>query len=71
MVVATFDSVAAAADAVLDVSGRLRPSMLEFMDRAAINAVEDQLRMGLDRDAAAMLVAAPTNEATPARRTSS
>lgn len=58
MVVATFDSVTAAAEAVLDVSGRLRPSMLEFMDAAAINAVEDQLRMGLDREAAAMLVAA-------------
>src|SRR6478752_10747645 len=32
--------------------------MLEFMDSAAINAVEDKLRMGLDRDAAAMMVAA-------------
>lgn len=58
VVVATFESVTAAADAVLDVSGRLRPSMLELMDSAAINAVEDQLRMGLDREAAAMLVAA-------------
>lgn len=58
VVVATFTSVADAADAVLDVSGRLRPSMLEFMDSTAINAVEDHLRMGLDRDAAAMLVAA-------------
>lgn len=58
VVVATFDSVAAAADAVLDVSAQLRPSMLEFMDATAINAVEDKLRMGLDRTAAAMLVAA-------------
>ena len=31
--------------------------MLEFMDAAAINAVEDKLKMGLDRTAAAMLVA--------------
>ena len=31
--------------------------MLEFMDRAAINAVEDAMKMGLDRDAAAMLIA--------------
>ena len=58
VVVATFESVTAAAEAVLDISGRLRPSMLEFMDSVAINAVEDQLRMGLDRQAAAMLVAA-------------
>ena len=31
--------------------------MLEFMDRTAINAVEDAMKMGLDRDAAAMLIA--------------
>src|SRR5262245_61286718 len=31
--------------------------MLEFMDSVAINAVEDKLKMGLDREAAAMLVA--------------
>ncbi len=57
-VVATFDSVAAAAEAVLTITGEIRPSMLEFMDAVAINAVEDKLRMGLDRGAAAMLVAA-------------
>ncbi|MCG5430743.1 FAD-binding protein [Mycobacterium sp. MYCO198283] len=56
-VVATFASVQAASDAVVAVSSRMRPSMLEFMDAVAINAVEDQLRMGLDRDAAAMLIA--------------
>lgn len=57
-VVATFDSVEAAANAVVTITGKIRPSMLEFMDAAAINAVEDKLRMGLDRDAAAMMVAA-------------
>lgn len=57
-VVATFDSVEAAANAVVTITGKIRPSMLEFMDSAAINAVEDKLRMGLDRDAAAMMVAA-------------
>src|SRR6201996_6440467 len=57
-VIATFDSVAAAAGAVVEITGKIRPSMLEFMDAAAINAVEDKLRMGLDRDAAAMMVAA-------------
>ena len=57
VVVASFASVQAAVDAVLGVSARLRPSMLEFMDSVAINAVEDTLRMDLDRGAAAMLVA--------------
>ena len=57
-VVATFDSVEAAANAVVTITGRIRPSMLEFMDAVAINAVEDRLRMGLDRSAAAMMVAA-------------
>ncbi|MGO9222117.1 FAD-binding oxidoreductase [Mycobacterium sp.] len=57
IVVASFGSVRAAVDAVLGVTARLRPSMLEFMDSMAINAVEDTLRMDLDRSAAAMLVA--------------
>jgi glycolate oxidase len=57
IVVASFGSVRAAMDAVLGVTARLRPSMLEFMDAVAINAVEDSLRMDLDRSAAAMLVA--------------
>ncbi|KAA0079472.1 FAD-binding protein [Mycolicibacterium sp. P9-64] len=57
-VVASFDSVAAAANAVVTITGKIRPSMLEFMDSVAINAVEDKLKMGLDRKAAAMMVAA-------------
>ncbi len=57
IVVAAFATVEAAVDAVLGVTARLRPSMLEFMDAVAINAVEDTLRMDLDRGAAAMLVA--------------
>ncbi|HTX94950.1 MAG TPA: FAD-linked oxidase C-terminal domain-containing protein [Mycobacterium sp.] len=57
IVVAGFSSVEAAVEAVLGVTARLRPSMLEFMDSVAINAVEDILRMDLDRGAAAMLVA--------------
>jgi glycolate oxidase len=56
-VVATFASVSSAVDAVLGVAARLRPAMLEFMDSVAINAVEDTMRMDLDRGAAAMLVA--------------
>ena len=57
IVVASFSSVQDAVEAVLGVTARLRPSMLEFMDSVAINAVEDTLRMDLDRGAAAMLVA--------------
>ncbi|WP_319457170.1 MULTISPECIES: FAD-binding oxidoreductase [unclassified Mycobacterium] len=57
-VVASFASVAAAAEAVVTITGKIRPSMLEFMDAVAINAVEDKLKMGLDRTAAAMMVAA-------------
>ncbi|WP_405498830.1 FAD-binding oxidoreductase [Nocardia sp. NBC_00511] len=56
-VVATFPTITAATDAILAITGRLRPSMLEFMDAVAIGAVEDELRMGLDRDAAGLLVA--------------
>ncbi|RZK95129.1 MAG: FAD-binding protein [Rhodococcus sp. (in: high G+C Gram-positive bacteria)] len=55
--VASFASVQAAADTVLAITRTLRPSMLEFMDRASIGAVEDALKMGLDRTAEAMLIA--------------
>ena len=57
-VVATFDSVQAAVGSVVAITGKIRPSMMEFMDAVAINAVEDKMRMGLDRSAAAMMVAA-------------
>ncbi|QIS24016.1 FAD-binding oxidoreductase [Nocardia terpenica] len=56
-VVATFSTLTAATAAILEITGRLRPSMLEFMDSVAISAVEDEMRMGLDRSAAGMLVA--------------
>jgi len=55
--VATFATVSAAAEAVVRISRRLRPAMLELMDRTSINAVEDYLSMGLDRTAGALLVA--------------
>ena len=54
--VASFPSLDGAMDTVLAITRSMRPSMLEFMDRASINAVEDETRMGLDRDAAAMLI---------------
>ncbi len=47
--VAVFPSIEAAADAVLAITTKLRPSMLELMDRTSINAVEDYTSMGLDR----------------------
>ncbi|HJP99995.1 MAG TPA: FAD-linked oxidase C-terminal domain-containing protein [Jatrophihabitans sp.] len=55
--VASFGTLGAAAEAVVAISRSLRPSMLELMDRASINAVEDYLSMGLDRSAGALLVA--------------
>jgi glycolate oxidase len=55
-VVATFGALDDAAATVLSVTRRIRPSMLELMDRGAINAVEDVTAMGLDRTAEAMLV---------------
>jgi glycolate oxidase len=55
--VATFLSVGAAAEAVVAITSTTRPSMLELMDAASINAVEDHLKMGLDRSAGALLLA--------------
>jgi glycolate oxidase len=55
--VASFDSIETAADAVLAIVSRIRPSMLELMDNASINAVEDYVSMGLDRSAQALLIA--------------
>lgn len=55
-IVAMFPHLNDATTAVLNISARMRPSMLEFMDRASINAVEDETRMGLDRQMQAMLV---------------
>ncbi len=56
-VVASFATLTDATTAILAITGTLRPSMLEFMDAVAINAVEDEMRMGLDREAAGLLVA--------------
>ncbi len=55
-VVATFPTVAAAAAAVVDLGRTVRASMVELMDRASLNAVEDFRPMDLDREAGAMLV---------------
>ncbi|MFI5913268.1 FAD-binding oxidoreductase [Dactylosporangium sp. NPDC051541] len=55
--VATFPTMEAAAAAVLAITARLRPALLELMDRTTINAVEDHTAMGLDRGARALLLA--------------
>ncbi|HZE48716.1 MAG TPA: FAD-linked oxidase C-terminal domain-containing protein [Jatrophihabitantaceae bacterium] len=54
--VASFASVEAAASAVLAITTTMRPSTLELMDNASINAVEDYVSMGLDRGAQALLL---------------
>lgn len=56
-VIGWFDSTERASAAILEIASRIRPSMLEYMDRTSINAVEDVLGMGLRRDAAALVVA--------------
>jgi glycolate oxidase len=55
--VAAFADTREATAAILEITSAIRPSMLEYMDRTSINAVEDTLHMGLDRNAAALLVA--------------
>jgi glycolate oxidase len=55
--VSTFPTMAAASRAVVALRSRLRPSMLELMDNATINAVEDWRSHGLDRSTGALLIA--------------
>jgi glycolate oxidase len=54
--VATFPSVQAAAEAVVAIRTTMRPCLLELMDRATVNAVEDFRPMGLDRTVGALLI---------------
>jgi glycolate oxidase len=57
-VVGVFATLASAGEAVNDVmSAGLQPSLLELMDNATIRAVDDWKHVGLDRTAAAMLIA--------------
>jgi glycolate oxidase len=63
--VATFPTLSGATQSVVDITARMRPSMVEFMDRASIRAVESVTRMGLDTTAAAMLVV-QSDEPAPA-----
>lgn len=54
--VASFDSVRAAADAVVAMGRVVRASMVELMDKPTVNQVEDFAPMGLDRDRALLIV---------------
>ena len=54
--VSVFPTLEGATAAVIEMTRSTRLSMLEFMDNATIRAVEAATRMGLDVDAAAMLV---------------
>ncbi len=54
--VATFTDPAAAARAVVELGRTCRPSLVELMDNASINFVEDFRPMGLDRTAGALLL---------------
>ncbi len=56
-VVGIFPTATAAAHGVVAACAATRPSMLELMDNASINAVEDLRSFGLDRDAGALLIA--------------
>ena len=54
--VATFADAAAAAHAVVQLGLTCRPSLVELMDNASINFVEDFRSMGLNREAGALLL---------------
>ncbi|MDL9977894.1 FAD-binding oxidoreductase [Microbacterium sp. ASV49] len=56
IVAAWFASIEDAAAAIAEISTTIRPSMLEYMDRTCIDSVEDVLALGMDRDAAALVL---------------
>jgi glycolate oxidase len=57
-IVGVFATLTSAGEAVDDVmAAGLQPSLLELMDNATIRAVDDWKHVGLDRTAAAMLIA--------------
>jgi len=55
-VVASFETVHQAVESVLAMSTVAEPCVLELMDRTTVTAVESMTRMGLDTDAAALLL---------------
>lgn len=65
--VAMFRSVESASDAVSVIMSSFRPATLELMDGVSIRAVDDYLRMGLDRSADAFLLASSDAAGSAAR----
>ena len=55
--VASFTDLRATGEAISSITREVVPAMLELLDRATLRAVEDWKRMGLDEDAAALLIA--------------
>lgn len=55
--VALFGSLEAAGHATARIVRSLEPSLLEVMDRTALRAVESYAKLGIEHDAAAMLIA--------------
>jgi glycolate oxidase len=55
--VASFPTLSAAGAAVTEIMATTRPSLLELMDRTTVRAVEAYRPMGLDAQAAALLLA--------------
>ena len=55
----------------MTIGRTLRASMMELMDHASINAVEDYRSMGLDRTAGALLIAQSDAPGAAAQRRSS
>ena len=55
--VALFGSLEAAGHATARIVRSLEPSLLEVMDRTALRAIERHGKLGIDQDAAAMLIA--------------
>lgn len=56
-IAAWFRSTEDAAEAIAEIASTIRPSMLEYMDWSSLNAVEDMLGIGLNREAAALVLA--------------
>ncbi len=57
-VAAVYDSAATACRAITDVvASGIVPSLLEFMDRVSVQAVNDAFHMGIDPDAGALVLA--------------
>jgi glycolate oxidase len=57
LLLASFDTLHAAADAIVAMDSSSDLSLLEVMDRITVTAVEDMAHLGLDTDAAALVIA--------------